>query len=59
MTLGGGGVDACKDRDKVVLERLDDTFSGVAAIDIRWYKLELDVPILLYDAPVFSTGFFV
>ena len=40
-------------------ECLDGTFSGVAAMDIRWDKLELDVPMLLYDGPVFSTGFII
>ena len=44
---GEGRVNACKDREKVGLERLDGTFSGVSAVDIRRYELELDLPLLL------------
>ena len=39
------------------LERLDGTFSGIAAMDIWQDDLGLDVPTLLNYAPVFSTGF--
>ena len=41
------------------LEHLDGTFSDVAAMDIQLNELELDVPLLLYDMPVFSTVFVV
>ena len=57
--LGKVRVDACKDREKVCLEGLDGMFSGVATMDIRRDELELDVPLLLNDAPVFSTGLVV
>ena len=57
--LGEGGIDACKDRYKLVLERLDGTFSIVAVMDIRRDNLELDVPFLLDDVPVVSTGLVV
>ena len=57
--LGEGRVDACKDREKVGLEHLDGTFSGVAAMDIQRDDLELDTSLLLDDVPVFRTGFVV
>ena len=41
------------------LERLDETFSGIAEMDIQQDKLELDMPLLIDDAPVVSTGFVV
>ena len=41
------------------LERLYGTFSGVAAMEIWSDKLELDLPILIDDVPVVSTGFIV
>ena len=45
--LGKGGADACKDREKVSLERLGGMFSGVTAMDIRRDELELDLTFLL------------
>ena len=50
--LGEGRVDSCKDREKVGLERLDVTFGGVAAKDIRREKLKLGVPLLLNETPI-------
>ena len=41
--LGEVGVDACKDREKVGLERLDGMFRGVVAMDIRRDELEHDM----------------
>ena len=57
--LGEVGVDACKDREKVGLERLDGMFRGVVAMDIRRDELEHDMQFLLDDVPVVSTGFVV
>ena len=57
--LGEGGVNACKDREKVGLELLDGNISGVSAMDIRRYELELDVPVLCNNVSVVSTGFAV
>ena len=57
--LGKGGFNACKDRSKLGLERLDGKFRDIAAMDIRRDELELDVPFLIDDAPVVSTGFVV
>ena len=57
--LGEGGFDACKDIDKAGFERLDGTFGGVAAMDIRREELEIDLPFLLNDEPVVITGFVV
>ena len=56
---GEGRVDSCKGREKVGLERFYGTLSGFAAVDIHRDKLELDLPILLNDAPIVSTGFVV
>ena len=57
--LGEVMFNASKDKYKVGLERFYGMFSGVAAMDIRRYKLELDVPIILDDAPVVSIRFVV
>ena len=57
--LGKIRVNAYKCREKVGLEYLDDTFSGVATMGIQRDKLKLDVPLLLDDALVVIIGFIV
>ena len=41
------------------LESFDSMFSNIAAMEIRQDELELDMPFLLDDMPVVSTGFVV
>ena len=57
--LGGGRVNACKEREKVGLELLNGTFSDISAMDIQRDELKLGVPLLLNNTPVVSTGFIV
>ena len=53
--IGEVGADACKDRKKVILERLDGTFRNVATVDVGWNQLVGAVPFFCDDTAVFGT----